>query len=204
MIGWARQHPEWVLGFQDETWWSRLAQPTLHAWTGAEAPWHLQERVPGKDDPDRKALACYGLLLRACDGEAVQDEMWLRFVEKRPVSAITVQFLDWCCGKVQAQGKQALLMIWDNASWHISEQVRTWLREHNRQVKRIGTGVRLVVCHLPTKSPWLNAIEPKWVHGKRRIVEPERLLTAQELMTRVCETFDCPPEPILTLPDHVT
>jgi hypothetical protein len=23
-----------VLGFQDETWWSRLALPTLHAWAG--------------------------------------------------------------------------------------------------------------------------------------------------------------------------
>ena len=27
-------HPDWVLGFQDETWWSRLARPELHAWTG--------------------------------------------------------------------------------------------------------------------------------------------------------------------------
>ena len=25
---------------------------------------------------------------------------------------------------------------------------------------------------LPSKSPWLNNIEPKWVHGKRAIVEP--------------------------------
>jgi hypothetical protein len=25
-------------------------------------------------------------------------------------------------------------------------------------------------------SPWLNAIEPKWVHGKRKVVEPDGLL----------------------------
>jgi hypothetical protein len=204
LIRWAQQHPEWVLGFQDETWWSRLAQPALHAWAGAETPLHLQELIPLKEDPDRKALACYGLLIRACDNTLLQDELWLRFVQKRPVSAITVQFLDWCCGKVQALGKRALLLVWDNASWHISEQVRTWLREHNRQVKRTGQGVRLVVCHLPTKSPWLNPIEPKWVHGKRRVVEPERLLTAPELMTRVCETFNCPPEPVLASPENVT
>src|SRR5437764_4103706 len=33
LIRLAQSHPEWVLGYQDETWWSRLAQPCLHAWT---------------------------------------------------------------------------------------------------------------------------------------------------------------------------
>ena len=27
-----KYHPDWVLGFLDETWWSRFAQPMLHAW----------------------------------------------------------------------------------------------------------------------------------------------------------------------------
>jgi len=26
-------------------------------------------------------------------------------------------------------------------------------------------GVRIRVCHLPVKAPWLNPIEPKWVHA---------------------------------------
>jgi len=34
---------------------------------------------------------------------------------------------------------------------------------------------------LPKKSPWLNAIEPKWVHSKRKVVEPDGLLDAHEL-----------------------
>lgn len=41
------------------------------------------------------------------------------------------------------------------------------------------------------ESPWLNRIEPKWVHGKRAIVEPARLLMAQELKQRVCDYFGC-------------
>jgi hypothetical protein len=53
----ARAHPDWVLGYLDETWWSRLAQPALHAWAG-DAPWRLQERSADKADPDPKALAC--------------------------------------------------------------------------------------------------------------------------------------------------
>ena len=39
------------------------------------------------------------------------------------------------------------------------------------------------------KKPWLNTIEPTWVHGKRAIVEPTRLLTASELQQRVCDSF---------------
>jgi hypothetical protein len=49
----------------------------------------------------------------------------------------------------------------------------------------------IVPCYLPVKAPWLNAIEPKWVHAKRRVVEPARLLPAAELIERVCSAFDC-------------
>jgi hypothetical protein len=96
--------------------------------------------------------------------------------------------------------KAALLPVWDNASWHGSQAVRHWLRAHNRQVKRTGQGVRIVVCYLPSQSPWLNPIEPKWAHGKRRVVEPARLLTAAELRARVCAAFDCPGEELLGRP----
>lgn len=88
----------------------------------------------------------------------------------------------------------ALLLVWDNASWHISTTVTDWIRQHNRQVKQNGQGVRILTCQLPVKAPWLNPIEPKWVHGKRAVVEPARLLTAAELEARVCAYFDCHPQ----------
>ena len=87
--------------------------------------------------------------------------------------------------------------MWDNASWHVSKQVRGWITAHNRAVKCGEAAVRIVACPLPTKSPWLNPIEPKWLHGKRRIVEPARLLTAAEIAERVCACFDCSHEPHL-------
>ncbi len=74
--------------------------------------------------------------------------------------------------------------------------VRAWIRQHNQTVKTSG-GVRILVCHLPVKSPWLNPIEPKWVHGKRAIVEPERVLTAAEVRERVCDYFNCQQLPLL-------
>jgi hypothetical protein len=120
--------------------------------------------------------------------------MLLRFVERRPVSRETTAFLAWCSERLVAQGLTAMLLIWDNASWHISREVRTWLRQHNRRVKQTGQGVRIVACRLPSKSPWLNPIEPKWVHGKRAIVEPDRLLSAQEIVERVYAYYGCAEE----------
>jgi len=124
-------------------------------------------------------------------------------VDGRPVSPVTIDSLDWCCRKLHAAGKEALLLIWDNAAWHVSHLVRTWIRDHNRQLKRQGRGVRIIACYLPSKSPWLNAIEAKWVHGKRRVSEADCLLTITELADRVCDAYGCLHEPHLTIPEQV-
>jgi transposase len=78
----AHSHPHWVLSYQDEVWFSRVAQPQLHAWT-SDKPLPLQLlsapllsapllsapllsapllsapllSAP-RHDPDAKALAC--------------------------------------------------------------------------------------------------------------------------------------------------
>jgi transposase len=188
LIALASTRSDWAVGFADETWWSRVARPALHAWTDGAAL-HMVEQTVTKADPDPKAIACYGLLVRA--GSATPEEVWLRFGDGRPVSGRTTAFLTWCCERLLAQGTTTLVLVWDNASWHRSQAVHRWLRAHNQRVQRAG-GVRLVPCFLPTKSPWLNPIEPKWAHGKRRIVEPARLLTVTELEERVCAAFACP------------
>jgi transposase len=103
---------------------------------------------------------------------------------------VTEDFLAWVCGRLSREGKRALLLIWDNASWHVSQRVRNWIKTHNRQAKRDG-GVRIVTCFLPVKSPWLNAIEPKWVHAKKAITQPDCKLTAAETKARVCNYYGC-------------
>ncbi len=194
----AEANPEWAVGFEDECWWSRLALPTsLSSWAEEGKPMRLVQQSVAKDDPDPKAISCYGLYLPGL------EETWLRFVDGRPVSAITTQFLGWSCEKLEAAGKKILLLIWDNASWHISKEVRRWLGKHNREVKKSGEGVRIVSCLLPKQSPWLNAIEPKWVHGKRKVVEPDRLLGSYELADRVCGIFGCPHYEHLSIPQEV-
>jgi transposase len=205
LIRLAHAHPDWLLGFEEEVWGSRLAHPALHAWQDDAHPLRLVEQTVARDDPDPKAVACYGLLMRCWDQpEARREELWLRFVAGRPVSAVTIDFLAWCAARAQERGKRAVLVIWDNASWHDSQIVRTWVRQHNRQVKLSGQGARLISALLPSKSPWLNPIEPKWLHGKRKVMEPDRLLASAELVERVCAVYGCPHEAHLMTPPPAT
>jgi DDE superfamily endonuclease len=194
----AEEKADWVVGFEDECWWSRVAQPTLHSFSQDGEPLRLIEQSVAQDDPDPKAISCYGLYTPEL------GRTWLRFVDGRPVSAITTRFLQWCCQKLESLRKKVLVLIWDNASWHISREVRRWIGRHNREVKVVsGSGVRIVTCLLPKKSPWLNAIEPKWIHGKRKVVEPDGLLGTHDLAERVCAAFGCPHYEHLSVTENV-
>jgi len=155
-----------------------------HRGDEAEAVTRLQELTRAKGDPEPNALACYGLLVRRLLPPA--EQMWRRCVAGRPVSAVTTDLLAWCCDRLAAHGLTALLRIWDHASWHTRQAVRSWIRLHNQQVNTSQCGVRMVVSWLPVKSPWLNPLEPTWVHGTRAVSEPDRLLSAAELETRLC------------------
>ncbi len=196
----ANAHADGALGFADEVWWRRLAQPHLHAWAEADQPLRLVEQTVAKDDPDPKALACSGVLVRR-SGQA--EQVWLRFVAGRPLSALTTPFLEGWCPKLEARGVPVWVVIWDNASWHVSRAVRAWIRTHHRQVKQRGHGVRILAGYLPVKRPWLNPIEPIWGQSTRAIAEPTRLLSAQEVAERVCAYHRCAHEPHLTLPGPV-
>jgi hypothetical protein len=78
-------------------------------WTDLHHPLRLVEQKVAASDPDPKALACYGVLLRSHTLSPLPESLegseavWLRFVERRPLSAITIQFLDWCCSRLEQQ-----------------------------------------------------------------------------------------------------
>jgi hypothetical protein len=140
----------------------------------------------GRDDPEPKALACHGLWLPG------PERMLLRFVAGRPASGITRAFLAWVAGRLAAEGVRVPALVWDDAPRHVSREVRAWIAAHNRRVKAVGRGCRLLVCRLPSKSPWLNPIGPRRAHGKRAVAEPDRKLAGQELRRRLCDHYRCP------------
>ena len=144
----------------------------------------IQILTADENDPDPDAIACYGLL------RLDTRKVMLRFVEDRPVGDVTIQFLDWVCESITKEGKRILIVIWDDACWHTADGVALWVREHNERAKRNGRA-RIVICELPVASPWLNNIEPCWKHAKKAILDPDRKLTAQETVSRVCQHFRC-------------
>jgi hypothetical protein len=176
------------VGFLDEVWWSRFSQPEMHAWAPSGEPFRLIEREADSDEEAPKALACYGVYLP--EATMPESDMLLRFVEGRPVSDVTTTFLEWVCQRLESRGTDIWVLIWDQASWHTSHKVQNWIREHNERAKNEG-GVRILACQLPSKSPWLNPIEPKWLHGKRAICEPDGTLSPEDVVERVHAYYEC-------------
>ena len=62
----------------------------------------------------RRSRAQSHLLLRAYLPHF--KETWLRFVDGRPISAITTQFLCWCSEELYGRGKKVWVLIWDKRS----------------------------------------------------------------------------------------
>lgn len=58
----------------DEVWWSRLQNPSLSSWA-VEHPLRLENKKLPKENKDKKAISCYGLLCKSI------NKVWLRFVE---------------------------------------------------------------------------------------------------------------------------
>ena len=201
----AQRHPDGLRGCAAELWCSRRAHPALPAWQDDAHRLHLREQTLARDDPAPKAVACAGLLARwgqACGPRAA--ELGLRFVEGRPVRAVTIDVLAWCGAQAQARGKRAILLVWDKATAQPSPRGRTWVRPPTRQVKQGDHGVRLLRALLPSKSPWLHPLAPQWVPGQRKVRAPPRLVATAALLERVCAVEGCPPEPHLVAPPTAT
>jgi len=71
-----------------------LSHPDLHNWVENGEFLKLIEQTHRKDDPDPKAIACYGLYVRWADPTLIVSEhVWLRFMEGNPRSKLTINYL---------------------------------------------------------------------------------------------------------------
>jgi hypothetical protein len=97
LIAWACQQPDWAIGFLGRAS-GGLVLLSLVSLPGLckEHPVRLEEQPWKKGDPDPKALACYGVLWQEGQPDDPQrDQIWLRFVTRRPGSSMTTQLLGW-------------------------------------------------------------------------------------------------------------
>ena len=181
----AKQHPDWLLFDQDECWFSRFAQPKAHAWALPGEALRFVQREPQRDETE-KALACFGAV-RQDTGQVT-----VAFSEGQPNSEHMWAFIRALLAVARQAGKRVVVLIWDNASWHKSRRIEHWIRSYNQRAKATGD-VRLITHLLPIKSPWLNPIEPRWVHAKRGVCEPDGELTPPELRRRIGKHFNTEP-----------
>ena len=181
----AHQREDWLLFDQDECWFSRFAQPNAHAWTLPDEELRLVQREPKRGEKE-KALACFGAVRQDT------EEVYLYFSNGQPNSEHMWRFIVALLDTARQEGRQVVVLIWDNASWHKSQRIEQWVRDYNRRAKAAGD-VRLLTHLLPSKSPWLNPIEPRWIHAKRATCEPDGPLTPTELRRRICQHFNTEP-----------
>ena len=85
----------------------------------------------------------------------------------------------------------------------VAEAAAALAAEVRAEVKACGAGVRIVKCQPPTKSPWLNPIEPKRARGQHTGVESVRLLPTTDLEERVSAALGADHAGHLARPDRV-
>ena len=85
----------------------------------------------------------------------------------------------------------------------VAEAAAALAAEVRAEVKASGAGVRIVRCQPPTKSPWLNPIEPKRARGQHKGVESVRLLPTTDLEERVSAALGADHAAHLAMPDRV-
>ena len=88
----------------------------------------LVEREPPRGEK-QKALACFGALRRDT------QEVLLYFSQGQPTSLQQWMFLVGLLAVARQEGKQVVVVIWDNASWHKSKDVRPWIHAYNHLAK---------------------------------------------------------------------
>jgi hypothetical protein len=75
-----------------------------------------------------------------------------------------------------ASGLRFVVLFWDKAPWHTSQRTRAWIRAYNQQAKR-EQRTRLIVCSLPTRSPWLMPLESIFGWIKHQVLGGRRFPT---------------------------
>jgi hypothetical protein len=171
----ARMAADGAAVWLDESWFVRWPY-RFRAWTPKDDPLRVTKRW--NEDVDTTAL------FAALDDET--QEPFLRWAQEQPNSEETVRFLQALMAYWTQKGKRFIVLLWDKASWHTSKRTRHWIRAYNRRAKREGL-TRLIVCKLPTRSPWLMPLESIFGWTKHHVLGGrifETIAALQETVTR--------------------
>ena len=165
----ARTAPDGAAVWLDESWFRRWPY-RYWAWAHKADPPHVAQRWDEKVDTTA--------LFAALDDET--QESFLQWADGQPNSERTIQFLEALMVHWTRKRKRFIVLFWDRASFHTSHRTRNWIREYNRRAKREGL-TRLIVCKLPSRSPWLMPLESVFGWIKHQVLGNRLFETVVEL-----------------------
>jgi hypothetical protein len=165
----ARAAPDGAAVWLDESWFRRWPY-RYRAWASKTDPPRVAQRWDEKVDTTA--------LFAALDDETQQA--FLNWADGQPNSERMIEFLEALMDHWSHIGKRFIVLVWDKASWHTSKRTRLWIRAYNRRAKQEGL-TRLIVCRLPTRSPWLMPLESIFGWTKHQILGHRLFQTVAEL-----------------------
>jgi transposase len=173
LLAMARAAPDGIAYWLDQSWFSRWPY-RFRAWAAKDAPLRVAQRWSEKVD----TTALYAAL------NDESQEAFLRWATGQPDSEETVRFLEALMLHCTQNGLRFIVLIWDKASWHTSKRTRDWIRAYNRRAKEEAR-TRLIVCQLPTRSPWLMPLEPIFGWTKHQVLGGRLFQTIAQLQAAV-------------------
>ena len=173
LLAMARAAPDGAAVWLDESWFVRWPY-RFRAWAPKDDPLRVTQRW--NEEVDTTAL------FAALDDES--QETFLRWAAGQPDSEEMVRFLKALMAHWTKKGKRFIVLFWDKASWHTSKRTQSWIRAYNRQAKQKGL-TRLIICKLPTRSPWLMPLESIFGWTKHQVLGHRVFETIADLQAAV-------------------
>lgn len=173
LLAMARAAPDGAGVWLDESWFVRWPY-RFRAWTHRDSPLRVLKRWGEAVDTTA--------LFATLDEES--QEAFLHWGEGQPDSEAMIQFLELLMAHWTKKGKRFIVLLWDRASWHTSKRTRGWIRAYNRQAKEKSL-TRLIVCRLPTRSPWLMPLESIFGWTKHQVLGDRVFETISDLQEAV-------------------
>lgn len=146
--------------FIDESWFVLWPHPTAQ-WARCRRPVRLPKNKSWRRTERPPSCALYAgmdVVQREVRGEWHptwnQEETW------RHLQGVITAYA--------AAGMRYLVVFWDHGPWHTAASVARHLADYNRMSTEHG-GMRVGLCYLPVKAPWLMPLEPVFGQTKRAV-----------------------------------
>jgi len=177
LLSWVEHHSGWAAAFTDESWfvlWPRQSS----TWARRQRPQQIKKAKSWKKGQAPPSTCLYA------DLDAITHEVtaeWHDTWNQRE----TWQHLKGTIRRYAAQGVRFLVLVWDNAPWHLAQRLQRLLARYNRHAKRHGR-VRVKLFALPIKAPWLMPLEAVFGQTKRAVgpIERESMPALQDAVER--------------------